>query len=131
MAKKRLPTRSSRAIATNNRRPVQPRMTDRLLGDIRGMIEQARREVAWTVNAAMVVLYWGIGKRIREDILDQRRADYDEQIVSSLVTQLTGKYERGCSRKGLRRMPQFAEKFPDETIVAALSRQLGFRHSSP
>ena len=33
-----------------------------------------RRDVARTVNAALVVLYWNVGRRIRQDILKEKRA---------------------------------------------------------
>ena len=43
--------------------------TDRLLGDIRALIEAAREQTARAVNSALVGLYCHIGKRIREDVL--------------------------------------------------------------
>ena len=39
-------------------------------------------------------------------------------------------YGRGYSEKNLRRMMQFAEAFPQEEIVATLSRQLSWSHFS-
>lgn len=119
---------TGRDLATPNRRGVRPKTTDRLLSDIRSLIEQARQEVARTVNSAMAALYWSIGKRIREDILGQRRADYGEQIVSSLATQLTAEYGRGFTISNLSRMMAFADRFPEERIVAALSQQLSWSH---
>ena len=62
----------------------------------------------------MVGLYWHIGKRIREDILHEQRAEYGEQIVSTLSQQLTVEYGRGFTANLLLRMIQFAEAFPDE-----------------
>ena len=70
-------------------------MPDRLLSDIRGLIEQARQQVAWTVNSAMVSLYWHIGTRIRADVLHEQRTEYGEQIVSTLSKQLTLEIGRG------------------------------------
>lgn len=101
---------------------------DRLLHDIQMLIEQAREQTARAVNSAMVGLYWHIGKRIREDVLHEKRAEYGEQIVSALATQLTTECGRGFSRRGLFRMMQIAEYFPDEQIVSALSTQLGWSH---
>ena len=57
--------------------PIVPAADDdRLLGDIRALIEVAREQTARVVNSAMAGLYWHIGKRIREDILGEKRADY-------------------------------------------------------
>ncbi len=100
----------------------------RLLGDIRVLIEQAHEHLARAVNAGLVSLYWQIGRRIRQDILHQRRAEYGEHIVSELSTQLTAEYGRGFSRPNLFRMIAFADSFPSEEIVSTLSRQLGWSH---
>ncbi len=109
--------------------PIVPALaTDRLLGDIRSLIEAAREQTARAVNSALVGLCWHIGKRIRQDALHHKRAGYGEQIVSALATQLTAEYGQGFSRRSLFRMIQFAESFPDVRIVSALSTQLGWSH---
>ena len=50
-----------------------------------------------------------IGKRINEEILYDKRADYGKKIVSLLATQLSEKYGRTFELRNLRRMMQFAE----------------------
>ena len=102
--------------------------TDRLLGEVRALIEAAREQTARAVNSALVGLYWNIGTRIRQDILQEKRAGYGEQIVDSLSTQLSAEYGRGFGRRSLFRMIQLAGSFPDERIVSALSAQLGWSH---
>lgn len=92
------------------------------------MIEEARSAVAVTVNAGLTILYWQIGKRINEEILRGERAEYGEEIVATLSRQLVEAYGRGFTEKSLRRMVQFADSFPDNRIVAALSRQLSWSH---
>ncbi len=99
-----------------------------LIADLRRMIEESRQGVAQTVNTALVWLYWNIGKRIREDILKQKRAEYGEQIVSSLSRQLAAEYGRGFAARNLFRMIRFAEVFPDEQIVSSLMAQLSWTH---
>lgn len=49
-------------------------------------------------------------------------------MIGALAQRLTRAYGRGFSEKSLRRMVQFAEGFPDESIVATLSRQLTWSH---
>jgi len=39
---------------------------ENLFDKISGLIEQARRKVATTINQEMVLLYWNIGKTIKE-----------------------------------------------------------------
>ena len=102
--------------------------TDVLLAELRGMIEEARGQVAQVTNAALTMLFWKIGQRIHRDILGKKRADYGKRIVASLGRHLTAEFGAGFGEKNLRRMIQFAEAFPDEEIVAALRRQLGWTH---
>jgi predicted nuclease of restriction endonuclease-like (RecB) superfamily len=99
-----------------------------LLGDIRNLIETSRSALAATVNSALTQLYWHIGQRIRTDVLNNERAEYGEQIVSALSTQLQTDYGRGFSLKNLRHMLRFAECYPDVQIVSTLSRQLAWSH---
>jgi len=92
------------------------------------MIEETRQQVGRTVNSSMVVLYWRIGDRIRREILGEQRAAYGEQIVVTLSRRLADEYGSGFAEKNLRRMIQFAERFPDAGIVVTLSRQLSWSH---
>lgn len=99
-----------------------------LVDDIRRMIEATRSSVATTINAGLTMLYWHIGKRIREEILLEERAEYGQEIVVSLARQLTAEYGRGFEEKNLRRMIQFAEVFQQEEIVVSLIRELSWTH---
>jgi predicted nuclease of restriction endonuclease-like (RecB) superfamily len=84
--------------------------------------------VARQVNAALVLLYWRIGQRIRQDILKEKRAEYGEEIVPTLSAQLVPEFGEGFSKRNLFRMIRFFEVFSDEQIVSTLSRQLGWSH---
>ena len=101
-------------------------ISDRLFQDLRSLIIEARQDVSRQVNSALVLLYWRVGKRIRQDILKEKRAEYGEQIVSTLSTQLVSKFGSSFSIRNLWHMLRFAEVFPDEKIVNALSTQLGW-----
>jgi predicted nuclease of restriction endonuclease-like (RecB) superfamily len=99
-----------------------------LIGDIRRLIEIARHNVAVTVNAGLTILYWQIGNRIRQDILKEKRADYGEEIISTLSIQLVKEFGNGFSRPNLFRMVRFAEVFTEGKIISTLSRQLSWSH---
>jgi predicted nuclease of restriction endonuclease-like (RecB) superfamily len=99
-----------------------------VLSDLRLLIEQAKVQVAQAANSALTLLYWRIGQRIRLETLKDLRADYGQQIVSTLSTQLVREYGQSFGVRSLRRMVQFSEVFPDEQIVATLSRQLSWSH---
>ena len=92
--------------------------------EIKSLIEQSRRQVALTVNATMTMLYWEIGKRIREEVLHDQRAEYGRQIVESLSRQLTQEYGKGWGKRHLHHCLRFAEVLPDIQIVNALRTQL-------
>lgn len=99
-----------------------------LLKAIRKLIEETRIGVATAVNAGLTLLYWRIGKRIRQDILKEKRAGYGDEIVSTLSRQLINEYGNGFSAKNLRHMMKFAESFSETQIVSTLSRQLSWSH---
>lgn len=101
---------------------------EKLFGDIRVLIEQTRSKVAQTVNSALVLMNWHIGRRINDEILQNKRAEYGKEIVASLSHQLTAEYGKGFTRANLFRMLQFVELFPDTEIVASLTRQLTWTH---
>lgn len=103
-------------------------LNKRLLSDLRSLIIDSRLKVAQTVNAELTLLYWHIGRRIRQDILEKKRAAYGKEIVAAVGRQLEGEFGRGFGEKNLHRMVQFVEVFPDEEIVAALRRQLSWTH---
>lgn len=126
-SKKKSPMKKPEAIVpTESEAEIVDTMV--LLGDLRELIEAARERTATAVNAELVMLYWRVGRRVREDILGQERAEYGKEIVSTLSTQLVAEFGKGFSRSNLFRMVQLAERFPDEQIVATLSRQLGWSH---
>ncbi len=109
-------------------KPTPAHHNDALLHDVCHLIDETRSTVATTVNAALTMLYWRIGKRINTEILMGERAGYGEQIVSTLSRQLVAYYGSGFTVKNLHRMIQFAEVFSDEQIVVTLLRQLSWSH---
>jgi DUF1016 N-terminal domain len=110
-----------RGLPSRPTAPVPAIAADRLLGDVRALIEAAREQTAQVVNSGLVGLYWHIGKRIREDVLLEKRAEYGEAIVSTLSKQLIAEYGRGYSMPNLSRMLWLAEAFPDPEIKAGAS----------
>ncbi len=64
------------------------RLNEKLLGDLRDLIQETRQNVARNINSALVMLYWRVGKRIRQDILKEKRAEYGEEIVPTVSAQL-------------------------------------------
>ncbi|MDD2715656.1 MAG: PDDEXK nuclease domain-containing protein [Candidatus Wallbacteria bacterium] len=103
-------------------------MPQALVNDIRSLIENARGTVASAVNFTLTMLYWKIGKRIRDEILCSKRAAYGEQIIMTLSAKLQIDYGDGFSKPNLSRMLRFSEQFADLQIVSTLSKQLSWSH---
>lgn len=105
-----------------------PAAPSALLGDIRALIEAARKHAASTVNSELTMLYWRIGQRIRSQVLDGRRGAYGKEVLPNLAAQLVKEYGGSFAEQNLRRMVQFAATFPDERILVSLIRELSWTH---
>jgi predicted nuclease of restriction endonuclease-like (RecB) superfamily len=92
------------------------------------LIEQSKQQVVFHANSAVAILFWQVGNRINQEILQNKRAEYAKQIVSTLSTQLKKRYGNNFELRNLRRMMQFAEQFVDYQIVVTFSRQLSWSH---
>lgn len=101
---------------------------DRLFQELSALIEQSRTQVAVVANSALTILFWKVGKRINDEILNNERAEYGKQVVGTISKQLETTYGRSFTEKNVRRMMQFASGFSDSEIVVTLSRQLTWSH---
>jgi predicted nuclease of restriction endonuclease-like (RecB) superfamily len=99
-----------------------------LISAISLLIEQSQNHIATQANSVLTHLFWQIGKRINDDILQNKRADYGKQIVVTVSQKIETKYGRSFSDRNLRRMMQFATVFNDFKIVTPLATQLSWSH---
>ena len=99
-----------------------------LIDDLRQIIDSARSHVATTANYELTMMYWHLGDRINRDLLNNERAEYGQQIVSTLSTQLTELYGKDFSPRNLHRMIQFSQLFSNEEIVSTLATKLFWSH---
>ena len=74
------------------------------------------------------MLYWNVGKRIREEILKNERAEYGKHVIQSLSSKLTAEYGRGWSPRNINSMIQFSEILPDNRILQAVTAKLTWTH---
>lgn len=80
----------------------------RLVSDISGLLEQARRTVVRSANSILTATYWDIGRRIVEFEQGGRvRAAYGEELLVRLSADLATKHGRGFSARNLRQMRAF------------------------
>ncbi|MBO4580899.1 MAG: DUF1016 family protein [Bacteroidales bacterium] len=99
-----------------------------LFTDVCGIIDNARKRVAVYVNSEICLTKWHVGKRIKEDVLYNRRAEYGKQVVKHLAEQLTAKYGSGWGDKSLLHCLRAAETFTEDEIVYAVRRQFSWTH---
>ena len=99
-----------------------------LFADVTRLIEESRSFVANTTNATLTMLYWKIGARVNNEILNYKRAGYGKQIVATVSQQLERWHGKGFNYSTVSRMIKFAELFPDEAVIISAARQLSWSH---
>lgn len=103
-------------------------MEDNLLNELSQLIEQSKKQISVQANSVLTILFWQIGHKINQNILQNMRAEYGKQIVSTVSTQLKNKYGKNFELRNVRRMMQFAEQFTAIEVVVSLSQTLSWSH---
>lgn len=99
-----------------------------LYTDVCAIISEARRHVATYVNEEACLMNWRVGKRIKEEVLLNKRAEYGKQVLINLAKRLTEQFGVGWGHKKLLHCLRAAETFTEEEIVSAARRQLTWTH---
>ena len=93
--------------------------TLQLYTDVCNIIDDTRNRIAVYVNSEVCHTNWRIGKRIKEDVLFNKRAEYGKQVVKNLSVKLTERYGKGWSLQTLQHCIRAAYTFTEEEIVYA------------
>jgi hypothetical protein len=101
---------------------------ENLLADLRGLIEDARGQVARAANVGLTLAYWRIGQRLLAENLIDGRGEYGQKILATVSAHLVREFGKGFSYSALTLMARFAEQFPDERILATLLQELTWSH---
>ena len=95
---------------------------DTLFDCIAKLIDESRKQIAKTVNRAMVYTYYGVGQYIVEFEQDgETRAAYGESVLKHLSARLTERYGNGWSVDTLEKSRRF---FIEYSNSATLQRNL-------
>jgi len=108
--------------------PPDRQAESQLYQDVCFLIENTRQRLATTANAEACIMHWQIGKRIKEDVLYNKRAEYGKQIVKNLSEKLTERYGSGWSFYKLQHCVRSAYTFSEDEIVYAVRTQLTWTH---
>lgn len=104
------------------------RSDENFISEIKSLILESKTAVANTVNTAMSILYWNVGKRINEEILQHNRAEYGKQILETLSNHLTQEYGTGWSERQLSYCIKFYNIFNNYEILHTLCSKLSWSH---
>ena len=112
----------------NNLQILQQPESAVLFNDVCLIIDQARRHVATYVNVEACLMNWHVGKRIKEDVLYNQRAEYGKQILKNLSVKLTERYGTGWGTEKLKHCVRSAYLFSEDDIMYAARTQLTWTH---
>lgn len=124
---------SSDGTSAKARFPVAPPRTalpddyGATLAAIRSRVQQERVRVVLAANAAMVLLYWDIGRMILDR---QDMSGWGAKIIDRLATDLRTAFPemRGFSPRNLKYMRAFAAAWSDRSVVQDPLAQIPWYH---
>ncbi len=99
-----------------------------VLAGLKERIQSQRLRVTLSANAAMILLYWEIGKTILER---QEQQGWGAKIIDRLSYDLKEAFPdmSGLSPRNLKYMRKFAEAWPDKAIVQGPLAQITWYHN--
>jgi hypothetical protein len=95
---------------------------------VSAIIENRKSRAGAYANHEITLMYWEVGQYAGSVLLGGERAEYGRKIVSKLSEQLKEHYGSSFDYTNIRRMMQFAARFPDFEIVAPVAQQLSWSH---
>lgn len=101
--------------------------SNKLYKNIAGLISEAQKRVAISLNMKTTILYWSIGDYINTELKATGQLKYGSKIIATLSQQLTKSFGKGYTYTALTRMCKVADVFNKKNI-ATLSQQLSWSH---
>ncbi len=81
---------------------IEPQQETTLYMDVCQIIDGARGRMATYANTEACLTNWYVGKRIKEDVLYNKRAEYGKQVIINLAIKLSERYGSGWGAEKLR-----------------------------
>lgn len=101
---------------------------EKLFADIKNLVISARQRAFKAVDSERVILYWQVGNRINQEILQNQRAEFGKQVVKNLSKKMTLEFGSGFNQINLWLFIRFVTFFPDFEIVYALRKLFSWTH---
>lgn len=91
--------------------------------EIKSIIDNAKKNIAISINNEMVLAYWNIGRTIVEhEQGGKEKAEYGSSLMKELSAELTKTYGKGFSKSNLFSMRRFYLEYPKfQTLSGKLS----------
>ena len=99
-----------------------------LLRDILFLIEKSQRKGSRRLNADKNILYWEIGRLIKQDLYSKETTLHRIDTFKYLSRELVERYGREFEVRHLPQMELFCVYFPELEIVSDLSKKLTWTH---
>jgi len=99
-----------------------------LFQNISEIIENYKVQAGLYANREIVLMYWKVGIHINSIVLDEGRAEYGKNILSTLSTKLMKLYGKSFYIENIYRMMRFAKVYPDFKILSTASTKLSWSH---
>jgi len=121
-------TRGDAMFPVPSYRAEMPDYYGATLADIKQRVLTQRLRVVIAANAAMIELYWDIGRTILDR---QRNAGWGAKVIDRLSADLREAYPdmQGFSPRNLKYMRAFAAGWPDAAIVQGPLAQITWYHN--
>ena len=100
---------------------VEEQQETQLFQDACQIVEQAQETAYRQVNETLIKRNWLLDLRIQHEVLNDKRAEYGEQVVRNLSKNLTDRYGKGFRLANLYHFIAFYNYHPD--LFYALSRK--------
>ena len=102
---------------------------DKVVSDVRAIIEQGRKMAYTAASQAAILTYWNVGRRIvEEEQLGSVRAKYGSQLIPMLAKELSNEYGSGYGRRNLAYYRKFYLTFNDWEILHTRVQNLEWSH---
>lgn len=102
---------------------------DKVVSDVRAIIEQGRKMAYTAASQAAILTYWNVGRRIvEEEQLGSVRAEYGSQLIPMLAKELSNEYGSGYGRRNLAYYRKFYLTFNDWEILHTRVQNLEWSH---
>ena len=112
----------------DNPRPgMERREYQKVLAELSHLIHSARLTAARRINSTMTTLYWWLGFRIVEfEQQGEDRAEYGNQLLKRLSSDLAKQFGRGFSETNLRLMRAFYLSWPPPSSLVSYPQPTKF-----